>query len=150
MDGPPDLKLDATRFTSSGGAGAPPPPTLTRLDVSNSGNRGDSSRSQLWVGTPTKLVMRSRSMSSRARSGFHLYMITSFNPAEKQESITGTQPVTWKSGTMRMNDGAPAGAGASGRRARSMAPRHPKPNRACTMDRWVETAPLGRPVVPDV
>src|SRR3954466_14968617 len=100
MDGPPDLKLDATRLTSSGGAGAPPPPTLTRLDVSKSAKRGDSSRSQLWVGTPTKLVTPSRSISSSARSGSQRYMITSFSPLAKHDIITGTHPVTWNSGTM--------------------------------------------------
>ena len=64
---------------------------------------GDASRSQLWVGTPTKFVTRSRSMSSSARSGSHLYMITSFSPLDRHDSITGTHPVTWKSGTTRMN-----------------------------------------------
>ena len=119
MDGRPVAKLLATRFTSSGGAGAPPPPTLARLDVSKSANRGDSSRSQLCVGTPTKLVTRSRSISSSARSGSHLYIITSFRPLAKHDSITGTQPVTWNSGTIRMNTGGPADVGASsGRRSR--------------------------------
>jgi hypothetical protein len=106
-------KLVDTRRTSSGGAGAPPPPTATRLEVSNSPNRGDCSRSQLWVGTPTKLVTRSRSISSSARSGSHLYMMTSFSPVAKQDSITGTAPVTWNSGTIRTNDGRLAGAAAS-------------------------------------
>ena len=93
------LKLRSTRFTSSGGAGAPPPPTLTRLLVSRCAKSGHSSRSQDCVGTPTKLVTCSRSISSSARAGSHLYIITSLQPAAKQESITGTQPVTWKSGT---------------------------------------------------
>src|ERR671917_1183022 len=113
-------KLDDTLRTSSGGAGAPPPPTLTRLDVSKSANRGDWSRSQLWVGTPTKLVTCSRSISSRARSGCHLYMITSFRPLAKQPSMTGIDPVTWNSGTMRMNDGGfSGGVAAPPRRLRS-------------------------------
>jgi hypothetical protein len=56
------------------------------------------------VGTPTKFVMRSRSISSSARSGLHLYMSTSLAPASHELSITATQPVTWKSGTIRMNE----------------------------------------------
>src|SRR4051794_6673414 len=150
MPGLAFAKLDDTRFTSCGGAGAPPPPTETRLDVSVVAKLGDSSRSQLCVGTPTKFVTRSRSISSRARSGSHLRIITSFRPLAKHDIITGMQPVTWKRGTTRMNAGAPDGAGASGRRRRSTAARHPKPRRACTTARWVETAPFGRPVVPDV
>ena len=117
-------KLVATRRTSSGGAGAPPPPTATRLDVSNSAKRGDCSMSQLWVGTPTKFVTRSRSISSSARSGSHLYMITSFRPLAKQPSITGIEPVTWNSGTIRMNDGGRRSASpGSPRRSRSTAAR---------------------------
>src|SRR5918995_682494 len=106
-------KLVDTRRTSSGGAGAPPPPTLIRLDVSNSANRGDWSRSQLWVGTPTKLVTRSRSICSSALSGSHLYMITSFRPEAKHDSTTGTDPGRWNSGTTGMNAGF-AGGGAPG------------------------------------
>ena len=55
-----------TRPTSCGGAGAPPPPTDVRVDVSYFSKSGCSSRSQLWVGAPMKLVTRSRSMSWRA------------------------------------------------------------------------------------
>src|ERR671917_986581 len=144
-------KLDDTLRTSSGGAGAPPPPTLTRLDVSKSANRGDWSRSQLWVGTPTKLVTCSRSISSRARSGSHLYMITSFRPLAKQPSMTGIDPVTWNSGTIRMNEGAGRVPAASGpRRNRSTAARQLYPRRAWVTARCVDTAPFGRPVVPDV
>ena len=54
------------------------------------------------VGTPTKCVTFSRSINSRARSGSHLYIMTRRVPEAKQESITATQPVTWKRGTERM------------------------------------------------
>ena len=47
-------------------------------------SRGHSSRSQICVGTPTKFVTRSRSISSSARVGSHLCIITSFEPAAKQ------------------------------------------------------------------
>ena len=56
------------------------------------------------VGTPTNWVMRSRSISSRARSGFHLYIRTSLVPAATALSMTATHPVTWNSGTTRMNE----------------------------------------------
>ncbi len=56
------------------------------------------------VGTPTNCVMCSRSISSRARSGSHLYMSTSLVPAATAFSMTATHPVTWNSGTTRMNE----------------------------------------------
>ena len=96
------MKLFSIRLTSSVGAAAPPPPTDCRLEVSVVANFGDSSRSCDCVGTPTKVVTRSRSISSRARSGDHLYIITSLLPPSVAPSMTGTSPVTWKSGTMRM------------------------------------------------
>ena len=76
-------------------------------------------------------------------------MITSFTPAANVLIITGTQPVTWNSGTTRMKHGGRS-SGDGGVRSRSMAPRQANPKSACTMARWVDTAPLGRPVVPDV
>src|ERR671911_298640 len=113
MEGRPRLNVFSTRATICGGIGAPPPPTDTRLDVSNSAKRGDSSMSQLCVGTPTNEVTRSRSISSSARTGSHRYMITSFTPDEKHPSITGIRPVTWNNGTTRMRVGVAAAALAS-------------------------------------
>ena len=106
--------------------------------------------SMLCVGTPTKAVSFSLSMSFSAASGSHLYMIASFRPATSEPSITATQPVTWNSGTARI---APPG-GASGSsggvtRAATM-PRARKPMTVLTSARCVETAPLGRPVDPEV
>ena len=94
MLGRPLPKLASTRRTSSGGAGAPPPPTESNDDVSRVENDGDSRRSHDIVGTPTKCVTFSRSMSSRARSGSHLYSITSLRAPATQLNITGTRPVT--------------------------------------------------------
>ena len=86
--GSPSGSSTATRFTSSGGAGAPPPPTLTQARrVEARRSVGDSSRSQLCVGTPTKFVTCSRSISSRARVGSHLYIITSFSPLATHDSM---------------------------------------------------------------
>ncbi len=124
---------------------------LLRLDVSKSANFGHSNRSQLWVGTPTNEVIFSRSISSRARSGSHLYIITSLYPAAAHDSSTATPPVTWNSGTIRMYAGGlPLWSCSSGRRTWSTTARQPKPSRAWMIDRWVDTAPFGRPVVPDV
>ena len=96
------MKLFSIRATSAVGAAAPPPPTDCRLEVSVAANRGDSRRSWACVGTPTKMVTRSRSISSSARAGSHLYIITSLLPPSAEPGITGTSPVTWKSGTTRM------------------------------------------------
>src|SRR3954451_17612024 len=150
--GPPPLKLPATRSTSAGGAGAPPPPMPRRLEVSNSGNLGELTRSQLWVGTPTKLVTRSRSISSSALSAFQRYIITSFALDTTQLRSTGTEPVTWNSGTIKMNVVRPLGGvtpAASARTASTVA-RLPKAITEETTAPFVDTAPFGRPVVPDV
>jgi hypothetical protein len=71
------LIATGTVAVTAGGAGAPPPPTDSRLAVSRRAKSGHSSRSHDCVGTPTKLVMRSRSISSSAREGSHLCIITS-------------------------------------------------------------------------
>src|SRR5690606_14565495 len=105
MLGRPREKLPSMRLTSSAGAGAPPPPTVWRLEVSYFSKSGCSSMSHDMVGTPTNWVTRSRSMSSRARPGSHLYMMTSFEPDTNEPIITGTAPVTWKSGTVRIEHG---------------------------------------------
>ena len=52
------------------------------------------------AGTPPKVVMRSRSMSSRARSGSKWCIITSLPPAAVLTTRTARQPVAWKSGTL--------------------------------------------------
>ncbi|CAB5031864.1 unannotated protein [freshwater metagenome] len=145
------MKLLETLSTSAAGAGAPPPPIALMLDISNSLKRGWFTRSQLCVGTPTKFVTFSREMSSRAFSASHLYMMTSFNPATQQLIMTGMQPVTWKSGTMRMKlVGNALGSGFDPSRRLSTARRNEKPISAEIIARCVDTAPFGRPVVPEV
>ena len=81
-------------------------------------------------------------------------MITSLRPATKHESMTGTQPVTWNSGTMRMNE---VGCSlwdmslSSGSLASASTPlRAENAMSEFTTARWVDTAPFGRPVVPEV
>ena len=102
------------------------------------------------VGTPTNCVTRSRSISSRARSGVHLYIITSLKPFVKHESMTGTSPVTWKSGSARMKL-VSKGFGSLG--GCVMAPTSARQANARSEEstaEWAETAPFGKPVVPDV
>src|SRR5207344_309768 len=141
---------------SAGGAGAPPPPTPRRLDVSNSPKRGELTRSQLCVGTPMKLVTRSRSINSKAFSAFQRYIITNFDLVTMQLSNTGTQPVTWNKGTIRMNESGPASADsapdgeAAAVRTASTVARLPKAITDETIAPLVDTAPFGRPVVPEV
>ena len=147
----PFFVFSFTFVTSDAGDGAPPPPTARSDDVSYFANAGELTRSQLCVGTPTKLVIFSRSMISRAFSASHLYMITSFKPTTKQLIITGTQPVTWKSGTMRMNDGGRSGPSTSfifTPAAASTALRAENDMIEEITARCVDTAPFGRPVVP--
>ena len=70
----------------------------------------------------------------------------------KQLSITGTQPVTWNNGTMRMNDGGNGSAGFSGSSLASFNTWLRAANAMSELStaRCVDTAPFGRPVVPEV
>ncbi len=112
---------------------------------------GHSSRSQDWVGTPTNALTWCRSMSTRAPSGSQRCIITSLKCHEKHDSITGMQPVTWKSGTIRMKHGGYGDTAAGvARRRSSMVTREEKAMTVWLSAQWVETAPLGKPVVPEV
>ena len=70
--------------------------------------------------------------------------------------MTGTRPVTWKSGTQSMNAVCGAPPSSTVRRIlrfAQVADRHARAANASSAlrtARWVETAPLGRPVVPEV
>lgn len=67
--------------------------------VSRRAKSGESSTCMTMAGTPPKLVIRSRSMSSRARSGLKWCIITSFPPDAVWEMSTAWHPVAWKRGT---------------------------------------------------
>ena len=107
------------------------------------------------AGTPPKVVILSRSMSSRARSGSQWCIMTSFPPAAVLLTRTEWHPVAWKSGTDKRLAFWPPGA-----RHRPWRPvaaqRSPglwtknRLMRLVRMLRWVPTAPLGLPVVPEV
>src|SRR5690606_16763242 len=143
----------------------PPPPSDFRVDVSRLAQSGWFNISRLIDGTPEKLVAPSRSISSRARPGSHLYMNTTVPPAIVHGWRTQLHDVTWNSGVGAMNTGA-AGAGASGSGAGgagSSPAATALPSAVavtsvqkirfkmlCTEPRWVSWAPLGNPVVPDV
>ena len=78
-------------------------------------------------------------------------MITSFRPTTKQLSITGTQPVTWKSGTIKMNEGGRSGPSTSFIFTPAPASTALRAENAMIDEmiaRCVETAPFGLPVVP--
>jgi len=105
------------------------------------------------VGTPPNIVIRSRSMSSRARSGSKWCIITSFPPAARLETMTEWHPVAWKSGTDRRKAAcvfSPTGARDVPNRVAPRVLMKKRLMRLVAMLRWVPTAPLGRPVVPDV
>ena len=68
-------------------------------DVSYLEKLGESSTCITMAGTPPKVAMRSRSISSSARSGSKWCIITSFPPAATFVTITEWHPVAWKSGT---------------------------------------------------
>ena len=87
------------RSTMPPGIGAPPPDTAMRLRRSRSLSEGDWSISQVIVGTPLNEVTRSRSISSRPSSGFHLYIITILRPTPKEASRPAWLPLTWNSGS---------------------------------------------------
>ena len=123
-------------------------------EVSNFEKLGESSTCITMAGTPPKVPILSRSISSSARSGSKWCIITIFPPAAMLETMTEWHPVAWKSGTERRNAGwvlSPVVSSAAV--PKRMAPRvlmKKRLIRLVHMLRWVPTAPLGRPVVPDV
>ena len=60
---------------------------------------GESITCITMAGTPPKVMIRSRSMSSRARSGSQWCIITSLFPAAVFATRTEWHPVAWNSGT---------------------------------------------------
>ena len=68
-------------------------------EVSRLAKSGESRTCHAMVGTPPKIVTRSRSISSRARSGLQRRIITSLPPAAVFGTSTEWQPVAWNSGT---------------------------------------------------
>ena len=105
------------------------------------------------AGTPPKMVMRSRSMSSRARSGSKWCIITSFPPAAVLVTSRAWQPVAWKRGTdNRLAFWVPllTSPGPPPRRRPPTVATKKRFIRLDALFRWVPTAPLGFPVVPEV
>ena len=106
------------------------------------------------AGTPPKVPILSRSISSSARSGSKWCIITSFPPAARLATMTEWQPVAWNSGTESRKAGCAFSAvGSRGELPNRMPPRvlmKKRLIRLVAMLRCVPTAPLGRPVVPDV
>ncbi len=74
----------------------------TRTDeVSRLAKLGESMTCMTMAGTPPKMVMRSRSISSSARSGSKWCIITNLPPAAVFDTSTAWHPVAWKRGTER-------------------------------------------------
>ena len=69
------------------------------LEVSRVAKSGWSRTCHTIDGTPPKVVMDSRSISSRALPASHLCMITIFPPKARLATSTEWQPVAWKNGT---------------------------------------------------
>ena len=77
---------------------------------------GESMTCMTMAGTPPKMVMRSRSMSSRARSGSKWCIMTSLPPAAVLVTSTAWHPVAWNRGTdSRLAFWAPLLTSATGR-----------------------------------
>src|SRR5215216_6114999 len=71
-------------------------------DVSRVDQSGWVISSRLIVGTPEKLVTPSRSISSSARPGFHLYVSTILPPVSVHGWSRQLHAVTWNSGVGAM------------------------------------------------
>src|SRR5215471_3553807 len=128
---------------------------LCTLEMSRLSKSADWRTCQTIDGTPPKVVMRSRSMSSRARSGFQRYIRTSLEPATIEPWRIEWQPVAWKNGTDKRlavcagAGGWPATGSFGGVRIADRAPAKASDMMFVVKLRWVPRAPLGRPVVPD-
>lgn len=111
---------------------------------------------QIIVGTVDQMLTRSRSISSRASSGVNLPgTITSRRPPSSPTTSVEWHPDTWNSGEVNSAAVWPPVDSAAGspRRSSTVAlavSRNTVFCRLATMPRWVEMAPLGRPVVPEV
>ncbi len=100
LEGARSGSCSVMRSSSFGGAGAPPYPRPLRLEMSYLLRSGWDRSCHTLVGTPVSPVILSRSISSSARPGSHLYMSTRPPPVNMVVVITAKQPVTWKSGTV--------------------------------------------------
>ena len=92
------------------------------------------------VGTPCMIVTRSFSMTSMAAAGSNRGMSASDAPAIVAALRPTTRPKTWKSGRQPMTTSSDVISWITV--AERVALRW--------MLRWVSSAPLGRPVVPEV
>src|SRR5579875_2488246 len=109
---------------------------------------------QAIVGTPPTLLIRSRSISSKARTGSHLRIITILAPANRLGLRIAKQPVAWKKGTLireaRCGALGSGAGGASPRRRNERAAEAPWAMLLELTFRWLAIAPFGFPVVPEV
>ena len=126
------------RRTSTGRA-APPDTHSRRLLTSYSPASGCASSAEYIVGTPSNTLTRSRWMISSAVPASKRAISDRHAPAAIAALSAHVCPNAWNSGS------AP--------RSTSSGPREKMPVIASTLRRrlaWVSSAPLGRPVVPEV
>ncbi len=123
-------------------------------DVSYLEKLGESRTCITMDGTPPKVAIFSRSISSRARSASKWCIMMIFPPAARFVTMTEWHPVAWKRGTESKKAGwvlVPVSSSAAvPKRVEPRVLRKKRLIRFVHMLRWVPTAPLGRPVVPDV
>src|SRR5262249_54440170 len=127
------------RSTSTGSAAPPETPTR-RVETSQRGRSGQARRATYIVGTPSKTVTRPRAINSSAFSGVN--RDTRVRRAPTRTAVLRPQvwPKEWNSGRPpKMTSSGPTWT-------RSVAVTSTLDTRLA----WVSSAPLGRPVVPDV
>jgi hypothetical protein len=127
------------RMTSSGIA-EPPEAQVRRLEASMPSELGWLRMAAYIVGTPCMIVTRSFSMTSMAAAGSNRGMSARDAPATVAALRPTTSPNTWKSGRQPITTSSGVISWITW--AERVALRW--------MLRWVSSAPLGRPVVPEV
>ena len=137
MNGTPNSA--STRRTSSGGTIAPPENAMRRLDRFRGARAAAASSAVSIVGTPPMTVPRYLSVSSSARPGSKRAMTTWVPSVWTSPRVISPHPATWKYG-IGLTRTSPARRPMASAASRALLVR----------PRWVSTAALGRPVVPEV
>ncbi len=119
--------------------GVEPVAIMRRLERSAVGQRGWASIASSWAGTSTVSVMRSRSMASKVASGSNLGCSVTVQPACSAGKVWMLSPPTWNSGSV-VRTMSPASSWCMSTLLAALQAS------ACRLS----SAPLGRPVEPDV
>src|SRR5664280_479801 len=121
--------------TNSGGTRDAPVPTIRRDDTSASASSGLASTRAHWVGTPCPTVIRSAAMIDTVSAARHGVGVMTVVMALAASSQTRVIDPTWANGRgdSRRSPGAESTS---------------VPSATARRLSWLNTAPLGRPVVP--